>query len=209
MNKVILIGGSPTVGKSFFTRKIADELRLPWISTDGIREAMRKLVRKEDYPKLFNIDYLVDTAESYLSSHTPQQIVDGQNSESGDVWKGVKAFLDTDYVWKDYVIEGVAIIPKLVSELDKDQYNIKPIFLVDENEARVREVVFTRGLWDDAKTYPDSIKEIEVQWAVLFNQYIKSEAMKYGFSYHVIDDRDKSLTDLTAEIKSWLESKNQ
>ena len=44
MNKVILIGGAPTVGKSYLGRKLAEELKLPWISTDTIREMMRKLI---------------------------------------------------------------------------------------------------------------------------------------------------------------------
>ena len=204
MNKTILIGGAPTVGKSYFTRKIAEELKLPWISTDSIREAMRKLVMKEDYPELFHFADQNITAESYLSTHTPQQIVDSEVSESISVWKGVQAYLDTDYVWKQYLVEGVAIIPKLVTTLDKTKYDIKPIFLVDENEDRIRQVVYTRGLWDDAKTYSDSVKEIEVQWAILFNDYIKSEATKYGYDYHVIIDRDDSLTNLISEIKKWL-----
>ena len=53
-DKVILIGGSPTAGKSYTARKIAEELNLPWISTDTIREQMRGIVREEDYPNLFS-----------------------------------------------------------------------------------------------------------------------------------------------------------
>jgi len=204
MNKIILIGGAPTAGKSYFTRKIAEECKLPWISTDDIRAVMIKLVRQEDYSKLFAFVDPAITAESYLPIHSPQQIVDHQNEESGDVWKGVKAFIDTSYVWEQYIIEGVAIIPKLVTELDRAKYDIKPIFLIDENEERIRKVVYTRGLWDAAKNYPDSVKEIEVQWAILFNQYIKAEAQKYGFDYYVIEDRDIALTKITSECKAWL-----
>lgn len=208
MNKTILIGGSPTVGKSYFTRKMAEEFKMPWISSDDIRAAMIKLVRKEDYPRLFDFEDPKLTAESYLSSHSPEQIVAHQNTESEDVWKGVKAFIDTSNVWKEYMIEGIAILPKLVAQIDKGKYAIKPIFLIDENEERIREVVYSRGIWDDAKTYSDSVKEIEVQWAVLFNQYIKSEATKYSFDYHVIEDRDKSLVYLISEIKNWLQAQN-
>lgn len=205
MNKTVLIGGAPTVGKSFFTRQIAEALKLPWISTDTIRDVMRKLVNPEDYKELF---YFADKnilAETYLNTHTPQQIVDSQNAESEEVWTGVKAFLETDYVWKQYIVEGVAIIPKLVAKLDKTKYFIKPIFLVDENEDRIREVVYTRGLWDDAKSYPDSVKEVEVKWAMLFNEYIKSEASKYGFKYYSIIDRDSAKAELTTRIRDWLE----
>lgn len=57
--------------------------------------------------------------------------------------------------------------------------NVRAIFLVDENVARVRKNIFTRGLWDDAKKYPNSVKEKEVAWVIAFNQYIKDQAKKY------------------------------
>ena len=53
MNKIFLIGGSPTAGKSYYTRILAEELKLPWISTDTIREQMREIVNKKDYPNLY------------------------------------------------------------------------------------------------------------------------------------------------------------
>jgi len=53
MNKIILIGGSPTAGKSYTARKIAESFKLPWISTDTIRDQMRKIVREKDFPNLF------------------------------------------------------------------------------------------------------------------------------------------------------------
>ena len=204
MNKIILIGGAPTVGKSFITRKASEKLKLPWISTDGIREMMRKVVRREDLPDLFSFYDKEIKAESYLSTHTPQQIVDSQNAESRDVWRGVKAIIDTDYVWKDYIIEGVAIIPELVKRIDISKHNIKPIFLIDENEERVKEVVYKRGLWDKADTYSDNVKEIEVQWVSLFNEYIKSEAKKYGYDTYNIIERETFTESLIEELRDWL-----
>ena len=109
-----MIGGAPTVGKSSLARLISEKLKLPWISTDGIREMMRKIVRKEDYPELFNFSDENFTAENYLGNHSPQEIVDEQIKESKDVWKGARAFIETDYVWKNFTIEGVAVVPELV-----------------------------------------------------------------------------------------------
>lgn len=206
MNKIILIGGAPTVGKSFITRKASEKLKLPWVSTDGIREMMRKVVRREDYPELFSFYDKEIKAESYLSTHTPQQIVDSQNAESKGVWKGVEAIIDTDYVWKDYLVEGVAIIPELVKRVDISKHKIKPIFLIDENEERVKEVVYKRGLWDKADTYSDDVKEIEVQWVNLFNEYIKSEAEKYGYDTYNIDERETFTESLIEELRNWLKN---
>ena len=49
MDKIILIGGAPAVGKSSAAEKIAKDLKLPWISTDIIRGMMRPIVNKKDY----------------------------------------------------------------------------------------------------------------------------------------------------------------
>lgn len=205
MNKVILIGGAPTNGKSYIARKLASEFNLPWISTDTFRETMREIVRKEDYPHLFHFAGEVVTAEEYLSSHTPQEIVDSQNSESTEVWKGVKGLIEHDYVWKTFIIEGVAILPSLVKELDLSKAEILPIFLIDEDRERVKNVVYTRGLWDDAKTYSDDVKGVEVEWAMLFGDYLYKEVTKFGYKPYLIGNRDVFFDGLMAEVKVWLE----
>src|SRR3989344_4571045 len=100
MKRIVLIGGSPTAGKSYTARKIAEELKLPWISTDTIREQMREIVRKEDYPVLFlHHKATPKMGVEFLKKYSPKEIVEIVNNESLDVWKGVKALIDTDYVW--------------------------------------------------------------------------------------------------------------
>ncbi|MFA5887963.1 MAG: AAA family ATPase [Candidatus Nanoarchaeia archaeon] len=180
MKKIILIGGSPTAGKSYTARKLAEQLKLPWISTDTIRDQMRSIVRKEDYPELFHhAKATTEMAVEFLTGNTAEDIVKHQNKESIDVWKGVKAIIETDYVWESFIIEGVAILPCFAAELSKKNKHIKSIFLIDEDIASVRKKIFTRGLWDDANKYPDKIKEKEVEWVIAFNNYIKDEAKRY------------------------------
>ena len=189
MEKIILIGGSPTAGKSYATRKISEELNLPWISTDTIREQMRKIVSKKDYPNLFtHSNSNSKMAVRFLIRNSAKEIVNKQNQESIDVWKGVKALINTDYVWGSYIVEGVAIIPKFVYNLKNKR--IKAVFLIDEDINRVRKTIFTRGLWDDAKKYPDSVKEKEVEWVMEFNEFIKKEAKKYGFPVVSVDRKN-------------------
>jgi len=159
MEKIILIGGAPTIGKSYTARKIAEEFKLPWISTDTIREQMRKLVRKEDYPSLFlHANATAEMGVEFLTKNSAKKIVDIVNKESKDVWKGVKALIETDYVWKSYIIEGVAILPHLIYNFSKDKKNVKVIFLIDEDKDRIKKTIFTRGLWDSAKKYSDDVK---------------------------------------------------
>lgn len=197
MNKVILIGGSPTAGKSYATRKIADELKLPWISTDIIREQMRRIVRKKDYPALFHhAGVTPQMAYEFLTKNSAEEIVENQNKESLEVWNGVKAIIDTDYVWGSFIVEGVAVLPKLVAELVKKNKDVRAVFLVDEDVERVRETIFTRGLWDDAEKYSDDVKEKEVEWVLAFNAYIKREAKKYGLPLVSVGDRRNYLQEI-------------
>jgi len=203
VNKIILIGGSPTAGKSYTARRLAEQLKLPWISTDTIREQMRKIVRKEDYPALFlHSNYTSKLAVEFLSHNTAEEIVKHQNKESIAVWKGVKALIETDYVWKSFIIEGVAILPSLVSGLIKRNKNIQVVFLIDEDIDRVRKTIFTRGLWDDASKYSDSVKEKEVEWVVAFNNYITKEAKKYRLPVVSIGDRKDYINKVKRLIKN-------
>lgn len=207
MNKIILIGGSPTAGKSYTARKLSEELKLPWISTDTIREQMRWIVRKEEYPNLFQhgdagMPAGPDQAVEFLNHNTAEQIVEHQNKESEDVWKGVRGFIESDYSWGDFIVEGVAILPKFVATQEwKINKEIKTVFLIDEDKDRVRHTIFTRGLWDEANTYTDDVKEKEVEWVFAFNDYIKEEAKKHNFPVVSIGNRDNYINEVKLLIK--------
>ena len=197
MHKIILIGGAPTAGKSYVARKIADELSLPWISTDTIRELMRETVRPEDYPHLFDhAEAAGKDAVAYLNQNTAAEIVENHIKENEDVWKGIHALLKTDYVWGSFIVEGVAIVPHLASSLTGRNKRIISLFLIEEREERIREVVYTRGLWDEAHKYPDSVKEKEVEWVMEYNTWIKKEAEKHGFPVINVGDRSSYLEEI-------------
>ena len=64
------------------------------------------------------------------------------------------------------------------------------MFLTSNNLNKIRKVIFTRGLWDDADKYPDTVKEKEVEWVVAYNNWIISEAEKYNFQLINIDNEN-------------------
>jgi 2-phosphoglycerate kinase len=202
MNKIILIGGAPTAGKSYTARKIARSFSLPWISTDTIREQMRKIVRKKDFPSLFvHSEPTQEMAVDFLSKKSAKEIVKHANAESYDVWKGVEALIETDYVWRSFIIEGVAVLPHLAKKLFVKNKELRVIFLVDDDIERVRKTIFTRGLWDDADKYPDDVKEKEVEWVAEFNDYIIRESKKYGFPVVKVGDRKKYIEKIKKLIR--------
>ncbi|MBI2637558.1 MAG: AAA family ATPase [Candidatus Sungbacteria bacterium] len=203
MKQIILIGGAPTAGKSTLARKLAGDLQFPWISTDTIREQMRKLVRREDYPALFqHADATAEMGVEFLNHNTAEKIVHHQNTESLDVQKGVRALIETDYVWDSFIIEGIAILPAFAREMMSAHTGIQTVFLIDENQERIRDAIFTRGLWDDADKYPDAVKEKEVRWVLAFNQRLIEEAARYGLPVVKIGDRDACLEEIKRMLKS-------
>jgi 2-phosphoglycerate kinase len=180
MEKIILIGGAPVVGKTFLAKRLSEKFKLPWISTDTIRGMMQKIVKKTDYPALFYPSSA--EAKKYLEEHSAQEIMDDQNRESAEVWKGVEALLKTDYSWQSFIVEGVAILPEFVHGIVIKGRKIIPVFLYEARRERMRDVIFNRGLWDAADKYSDDLKEKEIEWVVLFNGFIRKEAGKYGFA---------------------------
>ncbi|MBL7142330.1 MAG: hypothetical protein ISS83_01510 [Candidatus Pacebacteria bacterium] len=177
--KIILIGGAPRTGKTFLAKELSKKLGIPWISTDTIREFMREVADKKKYPNLFH--FLERKPEIYLPSHTPEQIVKDQNKESVDVWKGVKSFIKSDYNWESYIIEGVAILPNLVSKDFSRNKSIKAIFVLNDNKKELENRIFKFGLWDDAGKYPDRLKPKELEWVIQFNLWLKGESKKYKY----------------------------
>jgi len=196
---IIFIGGGPTVGKTTVAKLLSKRLNIPWISTDMVRELMLGTVRKEDYKNLFKFKGF--TAEKYLNTFSVEEIIQDQNDESEDVWKGIKALIEESYPWKSFIVEGVAILPYLVKKDFGERKNIKTIFLVDEDADKIKDVVWKRGLWDAAKTYPDNLKAKEVEWAQAFSKKLKKEAEKYGYSYIEVRKDDSDL-DLIIKILS-------
>lgn len=201
MSKIILIGGAPTAGKTFVAKQLSKILGLPWISTDTVREQMREIVRREEYPELFHFFDPPINVEEYFKIHTSKEIVENQNKESKEVWKGIQALIENDYVLKSFIVEGVAVLPELVSTLSIKDKIIAPIFLMDEDVGRIHDVVFTRGLWDDADTYPDSVKDKEVAWVQEFNIWLKKECEKYDYPIFFRGEEGFNLEEIMTYLK--------
>jgi 2-phosphoglycerate kinase len=195
--KIILIGGTPTSGKSTMASMLADHFHIPWISTDQLREVLRKTCRPEDYPAIF--ESKDHTAETFLSKYSAEEVAQLEIRESEETWKAVKALIDFDYPWVSGIIEGVGILPHLVARDFKNDPRIKAVFLVDEDADRIRDTIFTRGLWDDAKKYSNDVKEKEVAWVSLYSHMIKQEAEEFGYPCVEVS---KNKNDLNAVLEA-------
>lgn len=180
---------------------VASHLNLPWISTDQIRTIMRSVAPRKDIPHLFSPEGF-DTAETFLSTFTPQQIADLEFEQSIATWAGIQAFIENEYTWRDgFVMEGVNILPHLVARDFGEKKDIHTVFLVDEDADRIRDVVFSRGLWGDADSYPHEFKEKEIEWVLLFSHRIKKEAEEHNLPCIEVSKRNDDMHAVLEALK--------
>jgi len=191
--RIILIGGMPTVGKSTIAKKLSEHFSLPWMSTDQIREIMKAAIDpRSDTPLNGSVDI---PAAEYFAQHAPEKIAEMEYEQGIAVWPGIHFMINNDWTWKDgFILEGVNILPKLVAHEQTTRDTIQALFLSDRNIERTREVVYTRGLYGKADSYPDDIKEKEVEWVHIFDEMIRREAEE---TQQTIVDIEKNDTDFT------------
>jgi len=175
-----LIGGAPTVGKSTITAALAAHLNLPWISTDQIRDIMRTVASRRDHPKLFNPEGY--GAENLFDAFSAEQLVEIEVGQGEAAWTGIRALIERDYTWpQGFVVEGVNLLPHLIARDVAQDANVRSVFVTDSDPDRIRSVIFTRGIWDEAGRYPDSVKEKEFAWVLRYDAWLKEQALAHGF----------------------------
>jgi 2-phosphoglycerate kinase len=129
----------------------------------------------------------------------PAELIDYVRRESLVVWKAVEAFIRRENdEGRDALIEGVAVLPELVSQLEDIPHRV--VFIGNQGEdhkenikkfAAKNEHDWMRGASDPyIGAFAVFVKRMSV--------YIEQEAKKYGFEYI---DMDKELFgDVTEEV---------
>lgn len=195
---IYLISGAPCTGKTIIARELSNKLKIPWISTDFIRSWMQNLVSRKDHPNLFN--FMGSSAEEYYKKHSIKEAINHEKKRDKEVFKGVQKFIEQNEEWDSFIIEGISLHPKFIKNL-KIKHKIKFVCLIDKDEKRIREIVYKRGLWGDAKTYSDWIKELEIKYLVKVNEYYLEECKKNNLKYFIID---KNISKTKKKVKEYL-----
>ncbi|MDR2687948.1 MAG: hypothetical protein LBB75_09350 [Oscillospiraceae bacterium] len=114
MPKVILIGGSPRVGKSTAAALLASKLIRPCISTDDIGEA---LVSVLDISPMRGYPY-----PDYYAMRTKQQIIGDIVVYHRKLEPALTSLVEKHAAWGDpLVMEGWALYPELVRRIENEQ----------------------------------------------------------------------------------------
>ncbi len=134
---IILIGGASGVGTSSMAFELANRLRLKnLISTDMIREVMRKIVSKELSPVIHKSSF-----DAYESIRTPSiridSVIEGYISHVDVVNVGIEAIIERSVKEGiSTIIEGVHVVPGFIrKELIEENDIIIFTLTVDDEEA--------------------------------------------------------------------------
>jgi len=114
MPKVILIGGSPRVGKSTAAALLASKLLRPCISTDDIGEALQSVL---DIGPMKGYPY-----PDYYAMRTTQQLIDDIISYHKELEPAIASLVQKHAAWGDpIVMEGWALYPELVRRIENEK----------------------------------------------------------------------------------------
>lgn len=142
---IILIGGASGVGTSSMAFELANRLRLKnLISTDMIREVMRKIVSKELSPVIHRSSF-----DAYESIRIPyirmDPVIEGFISHVDVVNIGVEAIIERSVKEGiSTIIEGVHIVPGFIKKELLENNNIMVFTLTVEDEEAHKQRFYSR-----------------------------------------------------------------
>ncbi len=148
---IILLGGASGIGTSSISFELANKLGIKnMLSTDMIREVMRKMVSKELCPTLFESSY---TAEEALKTPAPPEFdktLLGFKDHVETVNVGLTGVIERSIKEGiSIVIEGVHIVPGFIDEelLNRPNVYLFVLALSDEEIHKGRFYSRCRQLW--------------------------------------------------------------
>jgi 2-phosphoglycerate kinase len=142
---IILIGGASGVGTSSMAFELANRLRLKnLISTDMIREVMRKIVSKELSPVIHKSSF-----DAYESIRTPSiridNVIEGFISHVDVVNVGVEAIIERSVKEGiSTIIEGVHVVPGFIRQDLIENNNIIIFTLTVDDEESHKQRFYSR-----------------------------------------------------------------
>ena len=212
---IFLLGGPPRVGKSIIANEIRKKHAVSVVSTDTLGVVLANVLSPESAPDLFVFDefHKMHMAERVKRiTENPAKLIDYVKKESHFIWKAVDAFIrrENDEA-RDVLVEGVAVLPELVSQLDDIPHRV--VFIGNQGKSHEENIKKSAD-----ENEHDWIRDVSDQYisafAVFVNRMstcIEQDAKKYGLRYiemdkelfgHVTEEVMKSLG-LSSSARSW------
>jgi 2-phosphoglycerate kinase len=124
LDKVILIGGSPMIGKSTISVLLAAKLLYPCISIDDIGEVLQTVSNINPMKGMFYLDYYSNTKK--------EQLIADIAAYHRHLEKSIHKLIEIHSSWgSPLIMEGWALYPNMIAEINPD--NVFSVWLIAEN----------------------------------------------------------------------------
>jgi 2-phosphoglycerate kinase len=188
---ILLLGGPPRVGKSIISSQIRQKCAVSVVSTDTLGAVLESVLSPDAAPDLFafgKFNEMPAAERVKVFMKEPTALIEYVRKESHVVWKAVEAFVRRENdEGRDALIEGVAVLPELVSQLDDIPHRV--VFIGNQGKdhrenikrsAEENEHDWMRNASDQyIRAFAISVKRMSA--------YVEQEATKYGFEYIEMD----------------------
>jgi 2-phosphoglycerate kinase len=190
---IYLLGGPPKVGKSTISGTIRQQHAVSVVSTDSLGAVLENVWRPETAPALFDKDKfnkLPSAEREKLVTRDAAELIDYVRRESHVVWQAVVAFSGRENEeGRDVLIEGVGVLPELVSRLEDIPHRV--VFIGNQGENHEENI--KKSAEDNENDWmrgrSDQYMRIFALFVKRMSVYIEQEANKYGFEYIEMDNK--------------------
>jgi 2-phosphoglycerate kinase len=188
---IFLLGGPPKVGKSIIANEIRQKYAVSVVSTDTLGAVLENILDPESVPDLFVFNKFnkIPMAERVkLVTKDPAKLIDYVRQESHVVWKAVDAFIKRENdEGRDVLIEGVAVLPELMRQLENIPHRVVFIGNQGENHKGNIKKFAEENEHDWIRDVSDQYISAFAMFVNRMSAYIEQEAKKYGFEYIEMD----------------------
>ncbi len=171
--KYAFISGTPTAGKSFLAKKIADKIGAIHVEIDLLREVMAKDPKLKPWVNW----YTDQDEEEYLKKTNNNDGWIHLKNQSEAYWPTIeKKVAEIKKTGKKAVFEGYNLLPHLVSKY----FDFGGIYLAAPKPAEILRRIKMKKRWGDE----DKLHQMEVKFFVeCFDCNFRKDAQKYGYKY--------------------------
>ncbi len=171
--KVILIGGSPMVGKTSLSMKLASKFEYNCISTDDVGQILRTVTKNHPMDGL-------DYREYYIKKSLKELISDTTKLHKL-AWPAIKLLIESHSTYgSPLLVEGFALYPKLVNSIMNKK--MKSIWLIGEKNIFENRLIKENNFYKGASNEEMLISKF-CQRSIWHNNKIFKEVIKYKGDY--------------------------
>lgn len=181
--KVILIGGSPMIGKTSLAIKIASQLKYCCLSTDDLGEAVRAINTNKDLDPMKGFDY-----RSYYLKKTAAELIEETFIQHHLMEKSIMKVVKAHYEWgHPAVIEGWNLYPEFLTKYKKP--DILSIWLT-ANKDFFKTRIFNNNLFSSGATAENKWIKNYLERTKWHNSIIKKQAVVFNEKLIVVEEKD-------------------